>query len=49
MVTVDKVRKSWKNAVLAKCTTNYWLRYDRSDEHATNFIVYFKDSTNIYW
>ena len=37
MVTVDTVKKSWKNAVLAKYTTNYWLTYDRSGKYAANF------------
>ena len=37
MVTVDTVKKSWKNAVLAKYAANYWLTYDRSNKHATNF------------
>ena len=37
MVTVDTVKKSWKNAVLAKYAANYWLTYDRSGKHATNF------------
>ena len=37
MATVDTVKKNWKNAVLAKFAANYWLTYDRSDKHATNF------------
>ena len=37
MVTVDRVKKSWKNAVLAKYAANYWLTYDRSGKHGTNF------------
>ena len=37
MVTVDVVQKSWENAVLAKYAANYWLIYDRSGKHATNF------------
>ena len=37
MVTVGTVKKSWKNAVLAKYAANYWLTYDKSGKHATNF------------
>ena len=37
MVTVNTVKKSWKNTMLAKYTSNYWLTYDRSGKHATNF------------
>ena len=38
MVTVDTVKKNWKNAVLAKYAANYWLTYDRNGKHATNFM-----------
>ena len=37
MVTVDTGKKSWKNTVLVKYAINYWLTYDRSGKHATNF------------
>ena len=37
MVTVDTVKKSWKNAVVAKYAANGLLTYDRSGKHAINF------------
>ena len=37
MVTVDTVKESWKNTVLAKYAANYWLANDRSGKLATNF------------
>ena len=37
MVTVDTVKKSWENTVLAKYVANFWLTYDRSGKLATNF------------
>ena len=30
------VKKSWKNAVLAKYAANHQLKYERSDKHATS-------------
>ena len=37
IVTVDTVKKSRKNAMLAKNAENDWLTYDRSGKHDTNF------------
>ena len=48
MVTVDTVKKSWKNVVLAKYAANYWLTYDRSGKNTTNFKCFFKGSTNFH-
>ena len=36
MVTVDTVKKSWKDIVLAKYNANDWLMQDRSGKHVIN-------------
>ena len=36
MVTVETIKKSWKNAVLAKHAANDWPIYERSGKHSTN-------------
>ena len=33
----DTVKESRKNAMLAKYEANYWLTYERSGKHTTNF------------
>ena len=48
MVTVDTVKKSSKNAVLAKYAANYWLTYDRSVNMPLISNVHFNGSTNFY-
>ena len=48
MITVDAVKKSWQNAVLAKYAANYWLTYNRSGKHGNNFKCLFKGSTKFY-
>ena len=37
MITIDIVKKSWKNAVLAKYVANCRLTYDRSGKHTSDF------------
>ena len=36
MVTVDTVKKNWKNAALTKYAANDWLTHDRSCKHVLN-------------
>ena len=47
MVTVETIKKSWKNAVLAKHAANDWLIYERSGKHSTNLKGFSLLSQNI--
>ena len=47
MVTVDTVKKSWGNTVLAKHVANYWHMREVVNLPLLS-SVYFKGSTNFY-